>query len=103
MKLWQKIVAGATGFTVLVAAINIVVGWASEIQYDKEAQIWRSDHVLTEAQKFKADRIDRVQRENDRLEYDLLDNTLSVEQRQFKTRQIEKNDKKIECIREGTC
>jgi hypothetical protein len=100
---WQKVTAVAVGFVAIVGAIQLSVGLASEVQTDSEAKVWRSDHVLTEAEKFKLDRIDRVTRENDRLEYDLIEPGLSTEQVKFKERQIIKNDKKIECIRADTC
>ena len=103
MNTWQKIVSGAVGLVAVVAAGDLVIDKASSMQTDKEAQEWRQGHILTEAEKFKADRVDRVQRESDRLEYDLLDNKLTPEQKTFKQRQLNKNDKKIECIRNDKC
>ena len=100
---WQKVTAAAVGFVAIVGAIQLSVSLASEVQTDKEAQTWRADHMLTEAEKFKADRIDRVERESDRVEYDLLDSSLTVPQIDFKKRQLEKNDAKITCIRDETC
>ena len=103
MNTWQKAVAAAVGITAVIGAIQLVVAVAGEVQTDGEAQIWREDHVLTEAEKFKADRIDRVERENDRIEYDLLDEGLRIKEIDFLNRQLKKNDAKIKCIQEGTC
>ena len=100
---WKKVTAIAVGFVAIVGAIQLSVTLASEVHTDTEAEVWRSDHILTEAEKFKLDRIDRVTRENDRLEYDLIEPGLSPEQKAFKERQIIKNDKKIDCIRADTC
>ena len=100
---WKKAVSAAVGLVAIVAAADVAIEKASSVQTDEEAQIWRSDHILTEAEKFKADRVDRVQRESDRVEYDLLDSTLLPEQKAFMERQLIKNDKKIECIRDDKC
>lgn len=100
---WQKITAAAVGFTAIVGAVTLSISLASELHTDTEASVWRSDHILTEAEKFKVDRVDRVTRESDRLEYDLLEHGLTTEQKEFKQRQILKNDKKIDCIQADTC
>jgi hypothetical protein len=100
---WPKIVAIAAGITVVIGAGKLVLTEASEIQTDSEAKIWRSGHVLTEDQRFTADRVDRVQRESDRLEYDLLDIGLTIKEIDFKKRQLIKNDAKIACIQDKTC
>ena len=101
---WKKPVVIAAGLTTVltVGALmreNVELG----LQTDEEAQVWRSDHILTEAEKFKVDRIDRVTRESDRIEYDLLDDNLAFPQRSFKERQLLKNDAKIKCIQEDKC
>jgi hypothetical protein len=102
--MWKKVTGWAAGILALGAVFTAVIGLTSAgpLQTDEEASKWQDQHVLTEAEKFKADRIDRVQRENDRIEFQLLD-PLPVEKVTFLKRQIEKNDKKIECIRAETC
>lgn len=101
--MWTKVVAWSMGLTAVFGAISLIVATAGEIQTDQEAKTWRQGHVLTEAQKFKADRVDRIERENARIEYDLLDEKLNIKEIDFLKRQIIKNDAKIVCIQDETC
>jgi len=100
---WKKAVSAAVGLVAIVAAADVVIDKAGTMQTDEEAQTWRDGHVLTEAEKFKADRIDRVERESDRIEYDLLDEELKIKEIDFLKRQLIRNDKKVECIRNDKC
>ena len=101
--MWKIIVAVAVGLGAIIGTGQLIVALASEVQTDKEAEGWRTQHILTEAQKFKKERIDRVETENTRLEYELLDSSLAPEQKEFKQRWILKNDSKIKCIQDDTC
>ena len=49
------------------------------------------------------DRVDRVERESDRIEKENLNPDLPQVDRDWNARQLEKNDKKIECIRKYEC
>lgn len=101
--MWKWIVGTAVGLGAIIGTGQLIVALAGEVQTDNEAEIWRSDHVLTEAEKFKIERVDRVQRESDRIEYDLLDPKLTEPQVKFKERILLKNDAKIACIRDDKC
>ena len=61
----NKVFAGVAGIAVglgaIWAVITTTIDTVSAVQTDKEAEVWRSGHELTEAEKFKVDRIDRVQ------------------------------------------
>ena len=102
---WKKITGWASGLLVLGALLGAFISLtaAGPLQTDKEAQVWQKSHVLTEAEKFKADRVDRVERESVRIKYDLLDETLSIKKIDFMKRQLIENDTKIKCIRADTC
>ena len=100
---WKAAVSAAVGLVAIIAAADVVIDKAGSVQTDEEAYVWRSGHVLTEAEKFKADRIDRVERESDRIEYDLLDETLKIKEVDFLKRQLNKNDLKIKCIQDDKC
>ena len=100
---WKKLVAIAGGLVAVIAAADVIVEKAGTVQMDIEAEVWRKGHILTEAQKFKADRIDRVERENNRIDFDLLDESLKIKEIDFLKRQLIKNDKKIECIQRDEC
>ena len=100
---WKKVVAIAGGITITIAAADVIVEKANSVQMDIEAETWRKGHILTESERFKADRIDRVERESNRIEYDLLDESLKIKEIDFLKRQLIKNDKKIECIQRDEC
>ena len=101
--MWTKIVAVAVGLAAIIGAGQLIIALASDVQMDVEADQWREIHTLTESQKFKAERVDRVETENNRLEYELLTPELKPEQKTFIERQIIKNDAKIKCVQEDTC
>lgn len=52
---------------------------------------------------FKNDRIDRHQREINRIEYQLLDPGLTPQQREYLLRRIQELRETIACIRRGEC
>jgi len=101
--MWTKLVAMAVGLAAIIGAGQLIIALASDVQMDVEAEQWRESHILTESQKFKAERVDRVETENNRLEYELLSPELRTEQKAFIERQILKNDAKIKCVQEDTC
>lgn len=105
MKLSQ-LIPTALGFIALASAC-----WAgySHFQTDEEAifarlaivEMHASDRI-SDRQARKNDRIDRLERENARYERDLL-GEMPDKERQFIHRQLDKNNKKIDCIRNDKC
>ena len=101
--MWKILTAWAAGIVAIITAATLIIATAGEVQTDQEAEVWRQGHVLTESEKFKAERVDRVQQMNIDIEYDLLDGSLLPEQNAFKQRPMSKNDAKVLCIQNDKC
>ena len=129
LKAWSN---KAKAWTAIVAALMVTGGLITAIitghdviQFDAEANTWRDDHALdadewrdehsedadewreihtiSQNEKFKNDRVDRLERENARYERDLLVGGMPTNEREWIKTQIDKNNAKIKCIREDKC
>jgi hypothetical protein len=107
----QKVLTGiAASLAAVVAIAGFVAAGYSHFMTDVEAQEQHQE-ITDDFQDYqkqqyvadKQDRLDRVQREVDRLEYDLLDAELTVEQREYKKRLINRQEAKTVCIQEDKC
>jgi hypothetical protein len=99
-----KTIAGT--FITVVAALAIVWGWGGLLQTDAEAQEHKDDFNSYQMQQFKSDkydRADRIQREIDRIDYQLLSADLSSEQRQYLNNKRADLVDKIKCIQRDEC
>jgi hypothetical protein len=100
---WKRITAAVTG---TVAVIVILFGIYSHFHTDLEAAehvAEFTDYKVKQFEAFKLDRIDRHQREVDRIEFRLLSDELSEKERAYLVRKIQQLQDQIKCIREEKC
>jgi hypothetical protein len=98
--------AVATTFIALVAALAIIWGWGGLLQTDAEAQEHKDDFVDYQQQQFKAskyDRVDRVQREMDRIDFQLLTDDLPQKKVKYLEKKRADSVDKIKCIQRDEC
>ena len=100
---WKKIVAVAAGIITLVAVVDLAIERVSAIQTDKEATTWRKQHELTQAEKDKAMRIDRLETENQRIRRQLANPNIEAWDKEQAILDRDENIKKIDCIRADRC
>jgi hypothetical protein len=110
MKTWSDIStlvkAITTTFVAVVAALAILWGWGGMLQTDAEAQEHVDDFVDYQKQQFKAskyDRVDRVQREIDRIDFQLLTDDLPAKKIKYLDKKRADSEKKIICIQRDEC
>ena len=95
-----------TTFITVVAGFTIVYNWVGLLHTDVEAAVHVDDFVGYQEQQLqsdKQDRVDRVKREIDRIDYDLLSEDLSARQREYLENKRRDLAKQIECIRRDEC
>lgn len=95
-----------SAFLVLVAVVTTLLVWASYLHTDAEAFVHIQDFESYQEQQFKADkfdRVDRVQREIDRIDFQLLEETLSETKRDYLKNKRNDLVNKITCIQNDSC
>ena len=103
-----------TGAFLSVVAVGVVLwNWGGLLHTDAEAQVHVDDFVDYQTRQLAADersyksdirdRADRVQREIDRLDYQLLDENLARNKRTYLTNKRTDMVNNIACIRDETC
>ena len=111
---WQEIPKVAQWIVVVIGAVVALstTCWAaySHFQTDIEANASHAAirSVVAQNQQhqldvFKQDRVDRHQREIDRIEYQLISEDLTPEQREYLTSKREELRELIKCIRLDNC
>ena len=105
--MWKKVLGGlvaiAIGLVAIVGAIDLTVDRVAAIQTDKEATTWRKGHELTEAEKFKNDRVDRLERENQRIRRQLANPNIEDWDKEQLILDRNENLEKVKCIRADRC
>ena len=103
-----KTIAG--GVTGAVAILGVVYTGYAHFTTDAEAseahgQITEELHDYQEQQfkADKADRLDRFQREIDRIDYELISESLTAQQREYLKRKRHDIERKMECVEGGKC
>ena len=92
-------------FVALVAVAGMLWSWMG-LHTDAEAARHVDDFVDYKSLQYKADkfdRVDRVQREIDRIDYELLTTELSQKQKDYLKTKRGDLVKKIECIQKDEC
>jgi hypothetical protein len=79
-----------------------------EIRAEAEAGILNLSNALAQAEQrtydaFKQDRIDRLERERERVMYQLLSPSLTAQEREFLNNRLDEIKAKVKCIREDKC
>lgn len=100
LKTWPGIITGVAG------ALVVLYGGYSHFHTDAEASQHIKefrDYQELQYQADKNDRVDRHQREINRIEYQLLSDDLSAKEREYLASKKEELRDLIKCIREDTC
>ena len=93
-------------FLTVVAGAGVIWAWTSLLHTDAEAAIHVAVFESSQEAQYdsrKNDRIDRQQREIDRIDYQLLDTELISTKREYLRRKRAELVAKIACIRADTC
>ena len=95
-----------TSFMTTIAVVSAVWVWVSYLHTDAEAQVHIQEYEGYKVQQYAADkfdRIDRVEREIARIDFQLLSEDLSPKEREFLKNKRLDLMAKIQCIREDKC
>ena len=103
MSMWKKIAAIAAGLIAIVAAVDLTIDRVSAIQTDTEPTTWRKGPELNEAEHFKTDRVDRLERENQRIRRQLANPNIEDWDKEQLILDRNENLEKVKCIRADRC
>ena len=93
-------------FLTLVAVSGVLFAWGSLLQTDAEAQEHVNDFHSYQQQQLtsdKNDRVDRVQEQIRRIDFQLLSNELTDVEREYLKNQRQDLKDKEKCIQDNTC
>jgi hypothetical protein len=102
----NKVKAWGAAFLTAVAVGTTIFVWVSYLHTDAEAAIHVADFESYQAQQLESDkrkRVDTVQSQIDRYDYQLLDVDLPQVKRDYLTHKRADLVEKIGCIREDNC